>query len=114
VTYFDQDAWNQHIDDTELARVKTVMCKDPRNAHWAAMPTSGCDRADAEYQAKLTEPRSDYIYYPIPGRVDCRGDSVSRDSYHFRRFRCRAWFRQGWGDVRVTVTGKNRAVWRWL
>jgi hypothetical protein len=110
VTYFDEDAWLDHQQDIELRRAKTVQCKDPASAHWAAQPYSGCATADQEYQAALTEPRSDYVLYPRA--VDCRGASPSRDAYHFWRFRCRAQFSVGWANVRVTVTGKNRAVWR--
>ena len=114
VTYFDQDAWDQHVQDIELARVKAAMCKDPANANFAAQGYSGCSIADSVYQGELTKPRSspDFTYHPR--RVDCRGASPSRDAYHFSRFRCRAQFKVGWGDILITVTGKNRAAWRWL
>jgi hypothetical protein len=49
-----------------------------------------------------------------PVGMDCRGASPSSDAYHFYRFRCRAQFTVGWGDILITITGKNRAVWRWL
>jgi hypothetical protein len=109
VTYFNEDAWLDHQQDIENARYMTVLCKDPR---YATHPPPGCDTADAYYQALLTEPRSDFVLYPRA--VDCRGASPSRDAYHFSRFRCRAQFKVGWGNILITVTGRRTAVWRWL
>jgi hypothetical protein len=109
VSVFDQDSWNAHQDDISTARYEAERCKDPA---WAARDP-WCPYADADLQKLIAAPRS--IYYAGAVRADCRGASPSRDAYHFWRFRCRVWFdRMGWGDVRVTVTGRRTAVWRWL
>jgi hypothetical protein len=83
--------------------------------------------ADPQVWQQCSSARSQYNNARRPyraQRVACRAASPSRDSYHFTRFRCVALFVRsdffgdpeiaGWGRGTLTVTGWNRAVWRWL
>lgn len=106
VSYFDKKAYREEI---ESRRARVQMCKDPKTA---AMPEMQCKYAEAYYQAGLRRRRADFVRHP--SAVDCRGASPSPDGHHFFRFRCRAVFQARRSDVRVAVTGKNRAVWKWL
>jgi hypothetical protein len=110
VTYFDDDAWGENVQYVENARAGVQECKDYPDS-FKYMPHE-CEQRQRYYDAVSAKKRSDFILYPRS--VACRGASPSRDAYHFWRFRCRAQFDVGWGNVLVTVTGKNRASWRWL
>jgi hypothetical protein len=110
VTYFDDDAWGEHVQAIENARAGVKECNDYPD--WKARFPFECAQDQREYDALNAMKRSDFILYPRS--VACRGNSPSRDAYHFWRFRCRAQFSVGYGNVSITVTGKNRAVWRWL
>jgi len=106
VHYLDKKAYRQ---DIAYRRARAQRCKDPQVA---AIPEMQCKYADAYYKAGLTQPRSDYVRYPRT--VDCRGAGRSRDGKHFVQFRCEARFSARRSYLRVTVTGKSRAAWRWI
>ena len=107
VVYVDQDEYEEHLNDVERARYSVEMY-----CNRVPVPADLCADAQKWYEAYKTEPSSRWRLRPY--RVDCRGASPSRDAYHFSRFRCRAQFKIGWGNILVTITGKNRAVWRWI
>lgn len=73
-----------------------------------------CRSAKQQYNTELGGWNSSGRGHYRPTRADCRGNSPSRDAYHFSRFRCRVQFTVGWANVMVTITGRNSAVWRWI
>jgi hypothetical protein len=103
---------NQQLADLKASRDQA--CTTAVGAPPDSSADMQCRSAKQQYNAELGGWNASGRGHYRPASVDCRGASPSRDAYHFYRFRCRAQFTVGWGNILVTITGRNRTVWRWL